>query len=61
MVALGHQLIWTALGITAAAFALVWDGRGEVERATYAAYTAGGFGVLLLLSFITGSRKKRRR
>ncbi|MCC6994817.1 MAG: AarF/ABC1/UbiB kinase family protein [Deltaproteobacteria bacterium] len=59
--ALGHQLIWTALGITAATFALVWDGRGEFQRATYAAYTAGGFGVLLLLSFLTGSRKKRKR
>jgi low temperature requirement protein LtrA len=57
---LGHQLIYTAVGIAAAAMAVVFDGRGQREHAKWAWWVAGGAGVFLLGS-MWASRKSRRR
>jgi predicted unusual protein kinase regulating ubiquinone biosynthesis (AarF/ABC1/UbiB family) len=60
--ALGHQLMWTALAITAGAFAMMFEGRQQLEHARYAWYAAGTFGGLLGLSLLaTRSRLKKRR
>jgi predicted unusual protein kinase regulating ubiquinone biosynthesis (AarF/ABC1/UbiB family) len=59
---LGHQIIWTALGITSALVGLSLDGRGEAAAARWAWTGAGTFGSFLLLSMLsTRARLKRRR
>jgi ubiquinone biosynthesis protein len=61
--ALGHQIIYAAMGITSGAFGVVFDGRHEAHAAKLAFYGAGIFGSLLMLSIITTRarlRKKRR-
>jgi ubiquinone biosynthesis protein len=50
---LGHQIIYAACGITAFAASIIWEGRGELERADLALYACGFFGVCLLLSVLT--------
>jgi predicted unusual protein kinase regulating ubiquinone biosynthesis (AarF/ABC1/UbiB family) len=60
--ALGHQMIWTVLGMGATAAAVVFDGRGQPESARIAWWTAGGSAVLLAWSMLTTrARLKRRR
>jgi ubiquinone biosynthesis protein len=60
--ALGHQIIYAALGITAGAFGVVFDGRHEPHAARLAFYGAGVFATLLGLSIVTTrARLKKRR
>ena len=60
--ALGHQLIWAALGITAGAFGMIFDGRHETAAAHYCFYAAGAFTFFLLGSRVSWRfRLKRRR
>jgi predicted unusual protein kinase regulating ubiquinone biosynthesis (AarF/ABC1/UbiB family) len=58
---LGHQLIYTACGITAFAASLVLEGRGEPERAEWALYICGFFGASLLFSMLTTHLRSRPR
>jgi ubiquinone biosynthesis protein len=53
MYRLGHQVIIAAVGIAGAAIAIVLEGRGELERATWGWWTARGAGVMLLWSWWT--------
>jgi predicted unusual protein kinase regulating ubiquinone biosynthesis (AarF/ABC1/UbiB family) len=60
--ALGHQLIWAALGITAGAFGMVFDGRSNAHAARLCFYGAGAFGLFLFASMVSWRfRLKRRR
>jgi ubiquinone biosynthesis protein len=59
--ALGHQLIWAALGITAGAFGMVFDGRANDHAAKLCFYAAAGFGVMLLGSMTSWRFRLRRR
>lgn len=59
--ALGHQFIFTALGIAAGAFGVVFDGRGELQAAQVAFWGAGTFAGLLALSIVTTRAKLKRR
>ena len=61
---LGHQIIYTALGIAATVVAENLRDRGDLGHARWAWYVAGGAGVLLLGSFWSTRswlRRKRRR
>jgi predicted unusual protein kinase regulating ubiquinone biosynthesis (AarF/ABC1/UbiB family) len=62
MYRLGHQVIFALVGISAAAIALVLEGRGELPRAEYAWWTARGAGVCLVWSWWTsrGFLKRKR-
>lgn len=60
MYALGHQVIYTLLGITAAVFAFVFDGLGERTPFLVAVSAAGFFGLLLLGSMLLARRLRRR-
>jgi predicted unusual protein kinase regulating ubiquinone biosynthesis (AarF/ABC1/UbiB family) len=55
-----HQGILAALGIAAVSFALVLEGRGELERAEWAWWTARIAGVALVWSWWTGRNLSRR-
>ena len=57
---LGHQLIYAACGIAAFAASIIWEGRGDFERADWALYTCGGFGVFLLWSMLTTRSRAAR-
>ena len=59
--ALGHQIIYAALGITGGAFAMVFDGRHEVALARYAWYAAGAFAALLGGSLLSTRARLRCR
>jgi predicted unusual protein kinase regulating ubiquinone biosynthesis (AarF/ABC1/UbiB family) len=59
--ALGRQAIWVTLGIAAAAFAVVFDGRGQAEVARWLYGGAGASGVLFLLSTLATRASLRRR
>ncbi len=59
--ALGHQIIYAALGITAGAFGVVFDGRHEPHAARLAFWGAGVFATLLGLSIVTTRAKLKRR
>jgi predicted unusual protein kinase regulating ubiquinone biosynthesis (AarF/ABC1/UbiB family) len=61
MYRLGHQAILAAVGIAAAAFALVLEGRGELDRAEWAWWTARGAGALALWSVWSSRRVLSRR
>ncbi len=54
---LGHQVIFTALGIAAASLAVVFDGRGETTIA-HAAWWGAGAAALLLLRSMWSSRRR---
>jgi predicted unusual protein kinase regulating ubiquinone biosynthesis (AarF/ABC1/UbiB family) len=58
---LGHQIIYAACGIAAFVASIIWEGRGEFERADFALYTCGGFGVFLLWSMLTTRARSRSR
>jgi predicted unusual protein kinase regulating ubiquinone biosynthesis (AarF/ABC1/UbiB family) len=59
--ALGHQLIWAALGITAGAFGVVFDGRHNALAAHYCFYGAGTFTFFLFASMVSWRFKLKRR
>jgi hypothetical protein len=48
---LGHQFIFAAVGISAAAIAVILEGRGEDPRAEWGWWTARIAGVLLVWSW----------
>jgi len=50
---LGHQAIFVAVGVTGAAFALVLEGRGDLDRAAWGWWTARIAGGLLAWSWWT--------
>ncbi|HTM22722.1 MAG TPA: AarF/UbiB family protein [Kofleriaceae bacterium] len=60
---LGHQIIYVIVGVTGATLAVVFEGRGEYERADYGWWTARIAGALLLWSWWTTRTllKKKRR
>jgi predicted unusual protein kinase regulating ubiquinone biosynthesis (AarF/ABC1/UbiB family) len=58
---LGHQAMYVAVGIAAAALAVVFEGRGEQERAEIAWWVTRGSGVLVLLSFWTTRQRLGRK
>ncbi|MBW2733889.1 MAG: AarF/ABC1/UbiB kinase family protein [Deltaproteobacteria bacterium] len=60
-VGLGHQLIFTALGITSAVGALHFHEGGWHEAAVGCTVAAGAFGLLLFRSMWSTQRKLRRR
>jgi hypothetical protein len=60
LVTLGHQVIYTAVGITSAAFALVFEGRGQADAAVTSWRIAIGAGVVLVLS-MWAARLRRRK
>ena len=59
--AVARQLIVTALGITAFVTWLSLEGRGQLEQADYALYTAGTLCVYLLWLMLTTPLPRRRR
>jgi ubiquinone biosynthesis protein len=59
--ALGHQIIYAALGITAGSFGMMFDGRHEPQRASYAFWAAGAFAFMLGWSIVTTRARLRRR
>jgi predicted unusual protein kinase regulating ubiquinone biosynthesis (AarF/ABC1/UbiB family) len=58
---LGHQLIYTAVGLAAAAVALRFHGQGDAAHARIAWYVASGAGAMLLLSLWSTRQRLRRR
>jgi predicted unusual protein kinase regulating ubiquinone biosynthesis (AarF/ABC1/UbiB family) len=60
LVTLGHQVIYTAVGIAAASFAMVFEGRGQGDAAVLAWRIAAGAGAVLLLS-IWAARLRRKK
>lgn len=58
---LGHQAIFAAVGIAGAAFALVLEGRGELDRAAWGWWTARIAGALMVLSWWTSRSLLRRK
>lgn len=56
---LGHQIIYTACGITAFSASLIWEGRGRPEQADWALYVCGFFGLCLVLSMLTTRNRVR--
>ncbi len=60
IVTLGHQVIYTLVGIAAAALGVVFEGRGQASAAETAWQVATGAGVVLLLSMWTARLRRRR-
>lgn len=61
MYRLGHQVIFAAVGIAGAAFAMVLEGRGELDRAEWGWWTARIAGVCLVWSWWTTRGLVRRK
>jgi hypothetical protein len=61
MYRLGHQGIFVAIGITGAAAAIVFEGRGELDRATWGWWTARVAGVLLAWSWWSSRNLLKKR
>ncbi len=61
MYRLGHQVIFASVGIAGAGFALLLEGRGDVERAEWAWWTARIAGVLLVWSWWSSRNLLRKR
>ncbi len=59
--ALGHQIIFTALTITSAAFGMIFDGRNRLYEAKLAFGFAGFAGLCLMGSLLAGRNRFRRR
>jgi uncharacterized membrane protein len=57
---LGHQIIYAALAITASAFGVIFDGRGQARQAHVAWCSAIGLAVILGLSILTTRARMRR-
>jgi predicted unusual protein kinase regulating ubiquinone biosynthesis (AarF/ABC1/UbiB family) len=61
VVAIGHQLVYTAIGIAAAGLAVTFEGRGQAGPAQTAWMVCTGAGVLLVLSMWAARNKRRRK
>ncbi|HEX4449972.1 MAG TPA: AarF/UbiB family protein [Kofleriaceae bacterium] len=61
MYRLGHQLIYVAIGISGAAFAVILEGRGDDSRAAWAWWTARACGACLVWSWWSARNVLRRR
>jgi hypothetical protein len=61
MYRLGHQLIFTCVGIAGASFAIILEGRNEDERAMWGWWTARVAGVLLVWSWWSSRNLLRKR
>ncbi len=61
MYRLGHQLIYVAIGISGAAFAVILEGRGDDERAAWAWWTARACGACLVWSWWSARNLLRKR
>jgi predicted unusual protein kinase regulating ubiquinone biosynthesis (AarF/ABC1/UbiB family) len=61
MYRLGHQLIFVAVGIAGAVLAVTFEGRGELDRATWGWWTARVSGVLLVWSWWSSRNLLRKR
>jgi hypothetical protein len=61
MYRLGHQGILAAIGIAGASIAIVLEGRGELDRAEWAWWTARVSGALLLVSWWTSRSLLRKK
>ena len=61
VVRLGHQAITAAIGIAAAAIAVVFEGRGEFERAEWAWWVTRIAGVIFLWGWWTSRHLLRKR
>jgi predicted unusual protein kinase regulating ubiquinone biosynthesis (AarF/ABC1/UbiB family) len=61
MYRLGHQFIFAGVGIAGASIAVVLEGRGDDERATWAWWTARVAGVLLAWSWWSSRNLLRKR
>jgi predicted unusual protein kinase regulating ubiquinone biosynthesis (AarF/ABC1/UbiB family) len=61
IVAIGRQLIYTAVGIAAAALAVTFEGRGQADAAETAWTVATGAGVMIVLSMWAQRHRRRRR
>ena len=61
VVRLGHQAITAAVGIAGAAIAVVFEGRGEFERAEWAWWVTRAAGVVFLWSWWTSRHLLRKR
>ncbi|MGE0867170.1 MAG: ABC1 kinase family protein [Kofleriaceae bacterium] len=61
MYRLGHQFIFAAIGIAGASAALVFEGRGDDERAVWGWWTARVAGALLVWSWWTSRGLLRKR
>jgi predicted unusual protein kinase regulating ubiquinone biosynthesis (AarF/ABC1/UbiB family) len=59
--ALGHQIIYAAMGITAGAFGMIFDGRHAEEAARLAWYASGAFGVMLAWSILTTRSRMKKK
>jgi predicted unusual protein kinase regulating ubiquinone biosynthesis (AarF/ABC1/UbiB family) len=60
LVTVGRQVIYTLIGITASALAVVFEGRGQAEAAVTAWRVCAGAAIVLTLS-LWGSRSRRKR
>ena len=58
---IGHQVIFVAIGIAGAAFAIVLEGRGDDARAAWGWWTARGAGFLLLWSWWTSRNLLKKK
>lgn len=61
MYRLGHQLLFTAIGIAGASFAIILEGRGDDGRAEWAWWTARVCGACLVWSWWASRSLLRRR
>ena len=61
MYRLGHQAIFAAIGIAGASLAVVFEGRGELERAEWGWWTARGAAVVLVWSWWSSRGLLRRK
>jgi ubiquinone biosynthesis protein len=61
MYRLGHQLIYVAIGISGAAFAVILEGRGDDARAAWAWWTARACGACLVWSWWSARNLLGRR
>ena len=57
----GQQLLWGFLTATAAGFAVVFDGRGQLQARSWAEGTAAVCGGLFLIALLRGRRLLRKR
>jgi predicted unusual protein kinase regulating ubiquinone biosynthesis (AarF/ABC1/UbiB family) len=60
IVTLGHQLIYTAVGIAAAALGVVFEGRGQAGAAVTSWRVAAGAGAVLLLSMWAARHRRKK-
>ena len=59
--ALGHQLLWAALGSVAFCLSVVYEGRGQHLEQSFAQAASGVFFLLLLGSLYRGRRVRKRK